>query len=197
MSAVATDQNRADIIIDRPAVFLDRDGVLNRSDVVEGKPFAPRQLARFRLLPNTRRSVLHLKQAGFVVIVVTNQPDIGNGLVDPAEVEAMHRKLRQRVPVDDIRMCPHRREDGCHCRKPRPGMLLDAARDFGLDLSRSFMVGDRPGDIVAGSDAGCRTIFIDRGYCERLTSPADAVVGSLAGAVRRILAISACGQDAN
>jgi len=178
----------------RPAVFLDRDGVLNRTEVIDGKPYAPRQLAHFRLLPKARSSVARLKQAGFQVIVVTNQPDIGNGQVDPAEVEAMHLRLRQRVPVDDIRMCPHRQTDGCQCRKPRPGMLLDAARDLALDLSRSFMVGDRPGDIVAGSAAGCHTIFVSRGYRERLESPADAVVGSLAAAVEHILAITSGAQ---
>ncbi len=171
----------------RPAVFLDRDGVLNRSDVRDGKPYAPRRLRDFRLLPGAAAAVGLLRDAGFFVGVVTNQPDIGNGLVDPAEVAAMNDRVRARIPVDDLRMCPHRREDGCACRKPRPGMLLDMARQAGLDLSRSVMVGDRGGDILAGQAAGCYTVLVRRGYREPLNAVADAVAASLPAAVRHIL----------
>ena len=171
----------------RPAVFLDRDGVVNRSFTIDGKPFAPRRLADFRLMPNAANSIALLKQAGFLVIIVTNQPDIGNGLVEYAEIQAMHTKLRKLTQVDDIRLCPHRRGDGCLCRKPLPGMLMDAARDHAIDLSRSIMVGDRSSDIVAGAAAGCYTIFIQRGYVEALATTPKAIVGSLAAAAKHIL----------
>lgn len=178
----------------RPAVFLDRDGVLNRALIVDRKPYAPRHLADFRLLPGAARAVDRLRAAGYVVVVVTNQPDIGNGLVDPAEVEAMNARLRHRVAVDDIRVCPHRQDAGCHCRKPRPGMLLDAAAALALDLGASWMVGDRWGDVEAGKAAGCRTIKIRRGYAEDRKPghpAADAVATTLPAAVDIVLAADA------
>lgn len=128
-----------------------------------------------------------MKTAGFLVIVVTNQPDIGNGLVAREVVEAMHARLKARVPVDDIRMCPHRQDEGCPCRKPLPGMLLEAARDWGIDLKTSYMVGDRDGDIVAGQSAGCYTLLVHRSYSEHRTAVPDREVRSLSEAVRFIL----------
>jgi D-glycero-D-manno-heptose 1,7-bisphosphate phosphatase len=169
------------------AVFLDRDGVLNRSEVRRGKPFAPSRPEDFRLLPGVAMAVDLLRQADFLVIVVTNQPDIGNGLVDAAVVEAMHAKLRARVSVNDIRVCPHRQDEGCACRKPKPGMLLEAARDWKIDLKNSYMVGDRNGDIIAGKAAGCYTLLINRHYSEpRCTAP-DHMAHSLPAGVRLIL----------
>lgn len=172
----------------RQAVFLDRDGVISRSYVRDGKPYAPRRLEDFRLLPGAALAVKSLKTGGFLVIVVTNQPDIGNGLVDPAVVDAMHARLRARVPVDDIRMCPHRQDEGCACRKPKPGMLLAAARQWDIDLGRSYMIGDRDGDIVAGKTAGCYTLLVKRGYSEPRRALPDKTVRSLPVAVRYILA---------
>lgn len=171
----------------RRAVFLDRDGVINRTSVRDGKPYAPRVLADFRMLPGAAAAIARLRKAGFAVIVVTNQPDIGNGLVDPAVVEAMHERLRARAPVDDIRVCPHPREAGCDCRKPRPGMLLAAARDWDIDLGRSYMVGDRAGDVGAGRAAGCRAIFITRQYSEDKPKHPVVSVRSLAAAAAFIL----------
>lgn len=176
--------------MERPAVFLDRDGVLNRAELRDGKAFAPRDPRDFRLLPKAAAAVDRLKAAGFLVIVVTNQPDIGNGLVDEAAVAAMHARLRERVAVDDIRVCPHRQTLGCDCRKPRPGMLLAAARDHRIDLARSVMVGDRLSDVAAGAAAGCRTVFIDRRYAETrrpFPTPPSLVARSLPAAVAAIL----------
>ena len=170
------------------AVFLDRDGVLNRPEIRNRKPYAPRRLEDFRLLPRAGESVRALKDAGYLVIVVTNQPDIGNGLTDPAAVQAMHEKLRKRVPVDEVRICPHRQDADCPCRKPRPGMLLSAAADWDIDLHDSFLVGDRDGDIVAGRTAGCYTILINRRYSEPRTIGPDKCVRSLSAAVQHILA---------
>lgn len=172
----------------RPAVFLDRDGVINRSEVRDGKPYSPRQLEDFCLLPGVPAAITSLKRAGFLIIVVTNQPDIGNGQVDPNAVAAMHDKLRQRLPVDSIEMCPHRQVEGCPCRKPKAGMLTAAASRLHIDLAGSFMVGDRWSDVVAGHTAGCYTVFVNRGYREALQIQPDAVATSLPAAARLILA---------
>ncbi|PWC55352.1 HAD family hydrolase [Azospirillum sp. TSO22-1] len=172
----------------RRAVFLDRDGVVNRSVVRDGRPYPPATLAEFEFLPGVSEAVADLRAAGFAVAVVTNQPDLATGKADPAEVEAMHDLLRRTLGVDGIWMCRHTDADGCACRKPRPGMILEAAAALGADPARSFMVGDRWRDVEAGHAAGCRTFFIDYGYRERAASVApDAVVRDLAEAARIIL----------
>jgi len=148
------------------AVFLDRDGVINRAIVKGGKPYAPRELKEFRLLPGATAAVQDLKCSGFVIFVVTNQPDIGHGLIDPQALERMHERLRERLPIDDIRVCPHRQDEGCMCRKPRPGMLNSLAEEWNIDMAGSYMIGDRESDINAGKNAGCKTILIDRNYAE-------------------------------
>ena len=148
------------------AVFLDRDGVINRSIVRDGKPYAPRSLAEFELLPGVEKACADLAAAGFLLLVVTNQPDIGNGLVSAAIVEQMHQKLLQLLPIKKIYMCPHRQDAGCACRKPKPGMLLAAKEEFGIDMAASFMAGDRHSDVCAGISAGCTPVFIDHEYVE-------------------------------
>jgi D-glycero-D-manno-heptose 1,7-bisphosphate phosphatase len=172
------------------AVFLDRDGVINRSAVRGGKPYAPRRLTDFRLLPGVARAVAELRAAGFMIVVATNQPDIGNGLVDIATVEAMHVRLKDKILVDAIMVCPHRQDAGCSCRKPRAGLLRAAARRLKIDPSRSFMVGDRWHDILAGRRFGCYTIRLDRDYKESRQIDADATVRSLPAAARYILALT-------
>jgi D-glycero-D-manno-heptose 1,7-bisphosphate phosphatase len=172
----------------RPAVFLDRDGVLNISEIRDGKPFAPRRLEDFRLFADAAPSVARLRDSGFTLVVVTNQPDIGNHLVDPAIIDQMHAVLSERLGLTEIVVCPHRQGDGCACRKPKPGMLIDSANRLSIDLPACYMVGDRSGDIAAGRAAGCRTIFIDRGYGTDAPPEApDRIVSSLAEAVAFIL----------
>ncbi len=148
----------------RRAVFLDRDGVLVRPDFRDGRSFAPTTLDGFAIIPDARPCLDRLKDAGFRLIVVTNQPDVGAGRVQREIVAQMHDRLCAALPVDDVRVCFHTRDDACDCRKPLPGMLRDAARDNDIDLTASIMVGDRASDIVAGEAAGCRTAFIDLGY---------------------------------
>ncbi len=172
----------------RPAAFLDRDGVIYRSIVRDGKGYAPTTVAEVEILPGVSEAVEALHAAGLLVIVVTNQPDVGAGRVSPNVVEAMHTSLRARFPIDDIRVCYHVNFDRCACRKPKPGMLLDAAAQWGIDLPRSFMVGDRSSDTAAGRAAGCRTVFIDYGYDELNDETPDIVVGSLIEASAWILA---------
>ncbi len=171
----------------KPAVFLDRDGVVCRSIVRDGKPYAVRTLSEFRLVPHAAASVQLLKQAGFIVVIVTNQPDIGAGLVDRSVVDSMHARLRSCVDVDAIMTCPHTRSDRCECRKPKAGMLFEAANRFAIDLCASVLVGDRASDIEAGRAANCHTIFIDRHYREPRPEHADQTTTSLAGATRLIL----------
>lgn len=172
----------------RRAVFLDRDGVINRSNVVKGKPYAPRQLSKFRLLPGAAEAVVDLKAAGFLVVVVTNQPDVGHGLIGQDTLDAMHRKLRAKVPVDGVMVCAHRQDEGCSCRKPKPGLIRQAMRRWGIKAAGSYMIGDRWNDVVAGHSAGLYTVFVDRGYSEALPIKPDLTVRSLRQAASSILA---------
>ncbi len=174
----------------RPAVFLDRDGTLNVQVIREGHPFAPQTLDEFRLFDGVSEACRALKAAGFVLVVATNQPDVGRGLQSQSMVEAMHTRLRQLVPeIDRIEVCydpgngePSRR------RKPEPGMLLDAASTLDLDLAHSWMVGDRWRDIDCGKRAGVRTVLVDFGYAEELHEKPDFTAKTFAEAGRIILA---------
>lgn len=172
----------------RRAVFMDRDGVLNEPVVRNGKPYPPAGLDTFTLLPGVVEACDRLAEAGFIQVVVTNQPDVARGTQDRSIVDAMHQVLRSALPIDAIYVCVHDGMDGCDCRKPSPGMLIQAATDFGLDLRRSFMVGDRWRDVEAGQEAGCRTIFIDRGYSEQHPIHPDVVVPDFPAAVAWITA---------
>jgi len=151
----------------RRAVFLDRDGVLNRAVVRDGKPYPPATPEELEIVPEAPEALARLKASGFLLVVVTNQPDVSRGTQTREVVEAIHERLRAALPIDDVRTCYHDDHDGCDCRKPKPGLLLKAAAEFGLELEASFMVGDRWRDIDAGAAAGCRTIYIDLGYRER------------------------------
>jgi D-sedoheptulose 7-phosphate isomerase len=151
----------------RRAVFLDRDGVINRAFVRDGKPFSPPTSQELEVLPGVPDALHELKSHGFELLVVTNQPDVGRGKQPRETLDTLHRMLRKRLPLDDIFVCCHTDEDKCNCRKPMPGLLLEAARKHNIDLAASFMVGDRWRDVEAGYNAGCKTILIDYGYSER------------------------------
>lgn len=170
------------------AVFLDRDGVLTIPLFRDGRSFAPLKLEEFELYPGIAGGLKALKRQGFLLVVVTNQPEVGRGRLGQETLREMHRRLSAVLPVDAIKVCPHIPEDRCNCRKPLPGMLLEAAKEFEIRLSASYMVGDRAGDIAAGHAAGCRSIFVDLGYtAEPPPREPDAVVPSLQGAVDWIL----------
>ncbi|WP_414663851.1 HAD-IIIA family hydrolase [Horticoccus sp. 23ND18S-11] len=175
----------------RPAVFLDRDGTLNVQVIRDGKPFPPQSVGEFRLFPDAAAACADLAAAGYVLVVATNQPDVGRGTQQQSVVEAMHTALQCSIPqLARIEVCyaPGRGEvPPDPRRKPEPGMLIDAARDLGLDLSRSWMVGDRWRDIDCGRRAGVRTVFIDFGYAEELRAQPDFTVKSLAEAAQVIL----------
>jgi D-glycero-D-manno-heptose 1,7-bisphosphate phosphatase len=147
------------------AVFLDRDGVINQVAVWGGKPYAPRKAEDFVILPGVEDAIVRIRALGYLVLVVTNQPDINNKQVNLAEVNAMHDRLSH-LPIEKIYVCPHSQHEGCLCRKPHPGMLLQARDEFNIDLSRSYMVGDRQSDMQASKSAGCKSVFIDKNYSE-------------------------------
>jgi len=151
----------------RRAVFLDRDGVVNRAILREGKPYPPPTLADLRVLPGVREACRKLREAGFALILITNQPDIARGAVSSQQVAEINLRLRRYLQLDDVRVCPHDDDARCNCRKPEPGLLLDAARTWNIDLNNSYVVGDRWRDVEAGRRAGCHTIFVDCGYAER------------------------------
>jgi D-glycero-D-manno-heptose 1,7-bisphosphate phosphatase len=171
----------------RRAVFLDRDGVLNRAVVREGRPYPPVSLDGMEVLPKVPEAATALKQAGFLLVMVTNQPDVARGKTERTTVDAMNTHLSGLLGLDAVLCCFHDESDGCRCRKPKPGMLQDAARAFGIDLSASYMVGDRWRDTEAGRRAGCATFFIDYGYREAQPESCDYRVSSLWEASRIII----------
>jgi D-glycero-D-manno-heptose 1,7-bisphosphate phosphatase len=148
----------------KPAVFLDRDGVVNQLVYRDGKAVSPRSIDAFVFVPGIQAAVKRLKVAGFPVFIVTNQPDIARGKMAAIALDQMTERIYQILPIDDLRVCPHDDRDDCACRKPRPGMLLDLAAQWQVDLRRSFIVGDSWKDIQAGKQAGCHTILIARDY---------------------------------
>ena len=169
------------------AVFLDRDGVINRALVRAGKPYPPAGVDELELLPGVSKALSRLKRAGFALIVVSNQPDVARGKTSQATVETINATLAEALPIDEFRVCYHDSQDHCACRKPKPGMLIDAARERDIDCARSFMIGDRWRDVEAGAAAGCKTIFVDYGYDERRPKRIDYTVHSLTEAVEIIL----------
>ncbi len=171
------------------AVFLDRDGVLNHAVLRDGKPHPPADAASMTIVAGAADALLRLRERDFRLIVVTNQPDVARGTQQRDVVEAMNEKLRAALPVDEVVVCWHD-GDGCDCRKPKPGALLDAARRHGIDLSRSFMVGDRWRDIEAGQRAGVKCLFIDHGYRERQPEGEFVRVDSIGSAAEEILRMS-------
>jgi D-glycero-D-manno-heptose 1,7-bisphosphate phosphatase len=172
----------------RRAVFLDRDGVLNEPILRDGRPYPPSGLHELTLVPDAEAALARLKQCGFFLVVVTNQPDVARGTSTRADVERIHRHLASHLPLDDFFTCYHDDSDRCDCRKPLPGLLVKAAARYGIDLARSYMVGDRWRDIEAGQAAGCRTVWIDHGYRERGPSrPPDARVRSIGEAAAWIV----------
>lgn len=177
------------------AVFLDRDGVLNRALVRDGRPFPPRRPQDLEILPGVSEACASLRKAGFVLVVVTNQPDVARGTLSAEVLSALHEELVSRIPIDAVLWCPHDDDDGCSCRKPSPGLLLEAAERFSLDLRSSVMVGDRWRDVEAGERAGCRTVFVDAGYTEQRPEGPDLTVTSLAEAVPWIMSHAGCRED--
>ena len=152
----------------RWAVYFDRDGVLTDAPVVDGQALAPMLSKDLTILPGAREAVAIVHALGGMALVVTNQPDVARGMLDPAELELMHERLTRELELDDVRVCPH---DGIdRCRKPAPGMLIDLAAKHGVDLSNSYMIGDRWVDIAAGAAVSATTILVEYPYSWAATS---------------------------
>ena len=171
----------------RRAVFLDRDGVINRPIVRDGKPYPPASIAELEILPGVDEALRKLHDANYLLVVVTNQPDVARGTAKREDVELINAFLSSHLTIDDFKTCYHDSLDKCTCRKPLPGALFEAAQEHNIDLSKSFMVGDRWRDIEAGASAGCKTFFINYLYAEQIPDTPDFIVTSLLEAKNIIL----------
>jgi D-glycero-D-manno-heptose 1,7-bisphosphate phosphatase len=169
----------------RRAVFLDRDGVINEIVWRDGQVTSPRAAAEFVWTPGLTTCLPRLKAAGYVLLVITNQPEIPRGLVDPGVVEGFTRLVLDTLPIDDLRQCSHDNEHDCPCRKPKPGMILDHAAKWNVDLESSFLIGDTWRDMEAGRAAGVTTVLIHRPY--NRDAGADFEVDGVPEAVELIL----------
>jgi D-glycero-D-manno-heptose 1,7-bisphosphate phosphatase len=172
----------------QPAVFLDRDGVINRTIVRNGTPYPPMTVSEVQILPGVEDALKRLDAAGVPMFVVTNQPDVARGIQKRETVEAINSYIKLQLPMlTAFYVCYHDNADGCTCRKPGSGMLMQAAEEHGIDLAGSFMIGDRWSDVVAGAAVGCKTFLLDVPYsqCHRCTP--SHVVADLPEAVERIL----------
>lgn len=169
------------------AIFLDRDGVINLTIIKDGKPYPPKNRESMMIADEVLPALHRLKHAGFLLIVVTNQPDVARGTTEKTIIEDMHDFLRKQLPLDDILVCYHDDSDNCSCRKPKPGLLLQATENYNIDLRQSYMIGDRWRDIDAGQAAGCISIFLKYGYIEKQPDNPDHTASSLTQATDWII----------
>ena len=170
----------------KKAVFLDRDGVINKAIIKDGKPLSPDSLKELEILPGVNQSIIKLKKLNFVCLVVTNQPNVSRKIIDKNSVIQINNFLKNKIPLDDIFVCYHDDKDNCDCRKPKPGLLLEAGKKWNVDFRKSFMIGDRWRDIEAGRNVGCKTIFLDYKYSETKPIKPSFVSNTLLNAVHII-----------
>ena len=180
-------QLNGDKVLLKKAIFFDRDGVLNEPIIVNGRAFAPKKLKDFKIYSEAIGVINNLKNQLFKIIIVTNQKDVGRGIISKDILEKMHDQLKKILPIDEIKVCTC--IDECECYKPNPGMLLEAANKWELDLKKCYIIGDSWRDIGAGYNAGCKTILIDRKYDMPMPYKPDIIVNSLKEAEKKILNI--------
>jgi D-glycero-D-manno-heptose 1,7-bisphosphate phosphatase len=173
--------------VSRKAIFLDRDGVLNKAFIRQGRPHPPSTVKDLEILPGVVESLISLKNVGYFLSVITNQPDIARGIIDKQVVNDINEVLKAQLAIDEIKVCSHDDVDSCFCRKPKPGLILESAKEHNISLADSFFIGDRWRDIEAGKAAGCKTFFIDYGYLEKQPLDFDFKVKSLKEAAQIIL----------
>ena len=166
----------------KKAVFLDRDGVINKAFVKKGLPTSPNSLDELEILPGVKESITRLKKLNFICLVVTNQPDVPRGKISKSNVIKMNNFLKKEIEFDDIFVCYHDDKDNCNCRKPKPGLLLQASKKWNVDFKKSFMIGDRWREIDAGKNLGCKTIFLDYNYKDIKPKNHDFVTDTLLNA---------------
>lgn len=179
----------------RKAIFLDRDGVINKVILRDGKPTGPRSMREFQFESEVAESIERLRAAGFMLFMVTNQPDVARGLMSAGDLQSIMDHITAKLPFDGIRACLHDDSDHCECRKPLPGMILDLARQHDVPLGESWMIGDSSKDTLAARAAGCKSIILDRSYNQG--ARADYRVGTLGEAVNLIIAENIIGESAN
>ncbi len=167
----------------KKAIFLDRDGVINKIFIKNNLPFSPATFNQLEILPDVKESILRLKKLNFVCLVVTNQPDVFRGKIEKKTVIKMNNYIKNEIKIDDFFVCYHDDCHNCECRKPKPGLLLDAAKKWNIDLKKSYMIGDRWKDVQAGINAGCKTIFINNNYKESKQVDANFTADTLLDAV--------------
>ena len=171
----------------RAAVFLDRDGVLNEVRMEGATASTPRTVAELRILPTAKADLGRLREAGYVLLVVSNQPDVARGDLSLDAVEEINRALRTALPIDAVYVCPHDTRDGCACRKPKPGLIRAGAREWGVDLARSWLIGDRWVDLAAAEAAGIDGLLIERPWSWDATSiggPPEGLAARFTGDLR-------------
>ena len=166
----------------KKSVFLDRDGVINRVYIKDGLPQSPNSLDELKILPGVKETIIKLKKLNFICLMVTNQPNVSRKKIDKNSVIQMNNFLKNEIALDDIFVCYHDDSDNCNCRKPKPGLLLQAGKKWDVDFKKSFMIGDRWRDIQAGEKVGCKTIFLDYKYNEKKPKKPDFVSDSLLNA---------------
>jgi len=170
----------------RKAIILDRDGIINKIVIRNGKASSPRKLGEFKFLPNIKKYLESFREMGFLNIVFTNQPDISRGLLKREELRKMHKFISEILPIDEIKFCPHDDNDNCSCRKPKPGLILEAAKKWSIDLKKSYVIGDGWKDMAAGKRAGCKTFLMRRKYNKNLQSGFDFGVNNLKEVIKII-----------
>jgi len=174
-------------MVKRKAVFFDRDGVLNQTFIKNGKPYAPRNIKDFKIFFNAETVLKYLVSLNYLIIVVTNQPDVGNGDIKKDIVIEMHDIIFNSLPVKEVFVCYHSQDQNCLCRKPKTGMLEEAKKKFNLDIKNSFLVGDRFSDIEAGKKFKLKTIMLGHGYGENSDVNPDFKIKKLEDLKRIIL----------
>ncbi len=155
------------------AVFFDRDGVVLKAIVMDGKPRPPHSIAEYKALsgitPGAKEAVEKVKAAGFLAILISNQPDMAYGVISKEEWQWVQDQIKD-IPFDDVFICFHRRDDNCDCMKPKPGKLFEAAKKWDIDLTQSFLVGDTKDDVTAAQAAHCKSILLETAYNVSVTS---------------------------
>ena len=173
-----------------PAVFLDRDGVINQALVRSGRPFPPKSIDELVITPEARSTFFTLSKAGYKLIGITNQPDVARGTQTREVVEQINALLLDQLPIEEIFVCYHDNNDQCNCRKPKPGLIIEAAQKYKIDLKNSYMIGDRWTDVEAGRRAGCKTFFIDYEYNEiKLDITPDYIIKNISEVMKWIIPV--------